>query len=141
MSHAPYKEYMPATNKEGWSKRVESLQKDVECTFGSLKKRFLAIKNPIRFADAKDVQAMFMTCCAIHNLLLARNKDNNITDEFHDDVSDNNDNNNNGDVGGNPFHYDNNMVYTLTKEEFQAQRNALVQHYLICAQNHSLELN
>ena len=51
----PYKEYMPATNKEGWSKRVESLRKDVECMFGSLKKQFLAIKNPIWFADAKDV--------------------------------------------------------------------------------------
>ena len=118
VSHVPYKEYMPATNKEEWSKRVKSLRKDVECTFGSLKKRFLAIKNPIRLADAKDVQAMFMTCCTIHNLLLAHDKDNNITDEFHDDVNGNN--NNNGDVGGNPFHYDNNMMYTSTKEEFQA---------------------
>ena len=82
---------------------------------------------------------MFMTCCAIHNLLLVHDKDNNITDEFHDDGNGND--NNEGDVGGNPFHYDNNMVYTSTKEEFQARRDALVQHYSICAQNHSLQLN
>ena len=82
---------------------------------------------------------MFMTCCAIHNLLLAHDKDNNITDKFHDDGTSNN--NNDSDVGGNHFHYDNNMVYTSTKEEFQARRDALVRHYSICAQDHSLELN
>ena len=49
-------------------------------------------------------------------------------------------NNKNSDVGGNPFHH-NNMVYMSTKEEFQERRDALVHHYSICAQNHSLELN
>ena len=36
----PYKEYEPTTNKEGWSKHVEGLWKDVEYTFGVLKNGF-----------------------------------------------------------------------------------------------------
>ena len=131
----PYKEYEPTTNKEGWSKHVEGLRKDVECTFGILKKRFQVLKNPIRLSQAKEIQKLFVTCCALNNRLLAHDKRNNTGDEL--------DNNNNADenILHNLFEPHANNVQTSSKAEFQARCNALVQHFSICAQNHSLQLN
>ena len=53
-----------------WSKRVESVRKDVECTFGILKKRFRILALPLMFPDAKTVERIFKTCCMLHNRLL-----------------------------------------------------------------------
>lgn len=58
------------TDLEAWSSRVETLCKDVECTFGILKKRFLFLKHPIRLHEPKDIENCFLTCCLIHNWLL-----------------------------------------------------------------------
>ena len=131
----PYKEYEPTTIKEGWSKHVEGLRKDVECTFGILKKRFQVLKNPIRLSQAKEIQKMFVTCCALNNRLLAHDKRNNTGDELdHDNNADEN-------VLHNPFEPHANNVQTSSKAEFQARRDALVNHYSICVNNRSLQLN
>ena len=52
-----------------WSKNLESVRKDVECTFGILKKRFLFLKNPIQHHFPEKIENAFVTCCALHNWL------------------------------------------------------------------------
>ena len=61
------------TNKETeirWSKWVESMRKDVECTFGILKGRWRILKTGIRTHDIDSVDKVWKTCCALHNWLL-----------------------------------------------------------------------
>ena len=57
-----------------WSKLLESVRKDVERTFGVMKKRFRILKVPILFRDAAVVQDIFLTCCVLHNMLLKFDK-------------------------------------------------------------------
>lgn len=65
----PYKHQAPGSSLESWSKRVESVRKDVECVFGSLKKRFLLLKHPIRLHCPHSIERAFVACCLLHNLL------------------------------------------------------------------------
>ena len=53
-----------------FSKLLESLRKDVECTFGVLKKRFKILKVPLLFRDVSFIEDLFITCCVLHNWLL-----------------------------------------------------------------------
>ena len=53
-----------------WSKWVEGIRKDVECTFGILKGRFRVLKNGIRVSGPGNTDRIWMTCCALHNFLL-----------------------------------------------------------------------
>jgi hypothetical protein len=53
-----------------WSRWVESVRKDVECTFGILKGRFRCLKLPIYYQDKDVIDSMFFTCCILHNILL-----------------------------------------------------------------------
>lgn len=53
-----------------YSKRLASVRKDVECTFGILKGRFRILKTPCLFHDKANVDNMFRTCCMLHNILL-----------------------------------------------------------------------
>ena len=52
-----------------WSEFIEAIRKDVECTFGILKCRFQILKG-IRFPEQNIIEATFVTCCIIHNMLL-----------------------------------------------------------------------
>ena len=59
-----------------WSEMVESLLKDVECTFGILKAIFAILKYGCRFTDMGVMDNIFKTCCTIYNQkLLARGGD------------------------------------------------------------------
>lgn len=49
---------------------LESLRKDVECTFGILKGRWRVLKTGVRLAGVHSADSIFMTCCALHNWLL-----------------------------------------------------------------------
>jgi hypothetical protein len=53
-----------------WSKWIESLCKDVECTFGILKGRWRILKTGIRVYGVEATDKIWMTCCAFHNWLL-----------------------------------------------------------------------
>ena len=55
-----------------WSEWVESMRKDVECTFGIMKKRWAILNEPIRLQGVKKADRIWKTCCALHNLLLIR---------------------------------------------------------------------
>lgn len=62
-----------------WSKRIESLRKDVECFFGALKMRFYLLNGNIRVQNEELVDNIFLTCCALHNQLLLLDK----MDDWH----------------------------------------------------------
>ncbi len=49
---------------------LESMRKDVECTFGILKGRWQILKTGIRLFGVKAADEVFLTCCALHNWLL-----------------------------------------------------------------------
>lgn len=53
-----------------WSKWVESMRKDVECTFGIMKGRWRILKTGIRVEGVEAVDKIWLTCCALHNWLL-----------------------------------------------------------------------
>jgi hypothetical protein len=53
-----------------WSEWMESMRKDVECTFRILKGRFRILKAGIRVKGVDAADKIWMTCCAIHNMLL-----------------------------------------------------------------------
>jgi hypothetical protein len=53
-----------------WSQWIESLRKDVECTFGILKGRWRILKTGIRLHGVEAADKVWRTCCALHNRLL-----------------------------------------------------------------------
>ena len=53
-----------------WSEWVESMRKDVECTFGILKGRWRVLKTGVRLQSTESVDKIWCTCCAFHNMLL-----------------------------------------------------------------------
>jgi hypothetical protein len=46
------------------------VRKDVECTFGILKKRWKALEYGIRFDDINVVERVFVSCFILHNMML-----------------------------------------------------------------------
>ena len=53
-----------------FSKWVESLRKDVECTFGTLKARFRVLKVGVRLHGISACDRIWATCCALHDMVL-----------------------------------------------------------------------
>jgi hypothetical protein len=59
-----------------WSCQMESVRKDIECTYGILKMRFTILRNPLQYhsRNATDFLAkmnnVVWSCCILHNLLL-----------------------------------------------------------------------
>ena len=53
-----------------WSKWLESMRKDVECVFGILKGRCRILKVGIRVHGIEATDNIWLTCCALHNMLL-----------------------------------------------------------------------
>ena len=53
-----------------FSQWLESLRKDVECAFGILKSRWRILKTGIRVHGIDKCDKVWLTCCALHNMLL-----------------------------------------------------------------------
>ena len=53
-----------------FSEWLESMRKDVECLFGIMKGRFFILRYGFRFYSITDCDNMWLTCCALHNMLL-----------------------------------------------------------------------
>lgn len=60
-----------SVSEQAWSKRLESVRKDVECTFGILKGRFRILKVPIEYHSHDKIDNVFFSCCILHNMLHA----------------------------------------------------------------------
>jgi hypothetical protein len=53
-----------------WSRWLESVRKDIECTFGILKGRFRILKVPCLLKSKEEVDNLFFNCCALHNEIM-----------------------------------------------------------------------
>lgn len=54
-----------------WSKRLESIRKDIECLFGRLKGRWRLFKGTILFDRREKIDNAWFTACILHNMLHA----------------------------------------------------------------------
>ena len=68
-TQAPGKNDLLLTEKR-LSQWIESFRKDVECVFGILKGRFRILKTGIRLEGLVAADNTWLTCCALHNILL-----------------------------------------------------------------------
>lgn len=53
-----------------FSEWLESMGKDVKYLFGIMKGRFTLLRYRFRFHSIANYDKMWLTCCALHNLLL-----------------------------------------------------------------------
>lgn len=53
-----------------WSEWVESVRKDVDCCFGTLKGRFRILRNGMLLQTRRATDQVLFTCCILHNLIL-----------------------------------------------------------------------
>ena len=72
---------------------VESIRKDVECTFGILKGRWRCLKCGLRLHSLMKSDNIWKTCCALHNMLLevdglADGWENGVQSEWETEVDD-----------------------------------------------------
>ncbi|CAN0160090.1 unnamed protein product [Ectocarpus sp. 4 AP-2014] len=65
----PPRKYPIDQNDLAFSKRLESVRKDVECFFGIVKGRFRILKLSIPYHKQEDIDNVFFTCCILHNML------------------------------------------------------------------------
>ena len=56
-------------DEQKWSRRIESVRKDVERTFGILKGRFEILRTQSRVHKVECMDNVWMTCCALHNII------------------------------------------------------------------------
>lgn len=62
---------MAETELEGqWSRKMESMRKDVEGTFGILKNRFRILKYGLRYPSQEACDNVVFACMILHNMLL-----------------------------------------------------------------------
>jgi hypothetical protein len=67
----PYSAGEPSNTLEGYfSTNLESIRKDVECTFGILKKIWHILNNGMMFRDIAVWEKIFVTCCCLHIFLI-----------------------------------------------------------------------
>ena len=141
-----------------WSKRLESVRKDIECVFGRLKIRYSILKNRLRLHYKADIDKVFRVCCILHNMLLVNDGWNEYINDssnwlFFSDLADDEIDNmfsrprNNNDVvisdddiraqinshGSNGVtfdgtNYSNNIVHSRSRDEL---RQLLVKHFEI----------
>jgi hypothetical protein len=57
-------------NEIMFSEWLESVRKDVECTFGMLKSRFRLLWNGVVYHYTQDIEMAMKTACILHNLIL-----------------------------------------------------------------------
>ena len=84
-----------------FSEWLESMRKDVECTFGILKLRFAILRYGTRINSIKKVDQIWLTCCALHNKLIFLDKG----DENWREYEDNNQSGNNSNQQNNTNSY------------------------------------
>jgi hypothetical protein len=59
------------TSLEGYfSTNLESIWKDVECTFGILKKCWRILNDELYYRDINTCDKIFVTCCCLNNFLI-----------------------------------------------------------------------
>jgi hypothetical protein len=66
----PYSKADNSTLEGYFSTNLESVRKDVECTFGILKKRWKVLNHGFKHCEIEQCKKIFIVCCVLHNFLL-----------------------------------------------------------------------
>jgi hypothetical protein len=66
----PYQYAHNASVKGYWSTNLESVRKDVECTFGIMKKRWRILEYGIHYRCIVTSEKIFVVCAILHNMLI-----------------------------------------------------------------------
>jgi hypothetical protein len=66
----PYQYAHNASVKGYWSMNLESVRKDVECTFGIMKKRWRILEYGIHYRCIETSEKIFVVCAILHNMLI-----------------------------------------------------------------------
>ena len=69
-SISPYTNADSASLEGYFSTNLESVRKDVECTFGILKKRWRVLNDGFYYRDINICEKIFVTCCCLNNFLV-----------------------------------------------------------------------
>ena len=75
---SPYANADCASLEGYFSTNLESVRKDVECTFGILKKRWRVLNDGFYYRDINTCEKIFVTCCCLNNFLLDLMERNNV---------------------------------------------------------------
>jgi len=62
-----------SADEKRWSEWLESVRKDIECTFGILKARFRLFDMPLRFHRFSDIEYAWKSACILHNMNITYN--------------------------------------------------------------------
>ena len=134
----PFTRINKSTPEGYFSTNIESVCKDVECTFGILKKRWKILYNGFQYRDIGTCKEIFVTCCCLHNYLLDMMESSNVrvgrgwslendgiwlSEQHNHTIEENND-----------------KTDRLLSTLFPQRRNLLVHHlYLFCKKGGKLE--
>ena len=66
----PYMAPTVASVEGYFSSNLESVRKDVKCTFGMLKKRWKILNNGLLYHNIKICENIFVTAICLHNMLV-----------------------------------------------------------------------
>ena len=66
----PYTHVDLASTEGYFSSNLESVRKDVKCTFGILKKQWRILHYGLHYRDIKKCEKIFVTCCCLHKFLV-----------------------------------------------------------------------
>ena len=70
ISISPYASADSGSIEGYFSTNLESIRKDVECTFGILKKRWRVLNDGLYYRDITICEKIFVTCCCLNNFLV-----------------------------------------------------------------------
>jgi hypothetical protein len=69
-SICPYSKVENSTLEGYFSSNLESIQKDVECTFGILKIQWQILNDGLNYCDIRTCESIFNACCCLNNFML-----------------------------------------------------------------------
>ncbi len=70
MSICPYAGVENSSVEGYFSTNLESVQKDVECMLGILKKQWQTLNIGLHYCDIRTCERVFNACCCLHNFML-----------------------------------------------------------------------
>ena len=121
---------------EGYlSTNLESVRKDVECTFGILKKRWQVLNDGLHYCDIRTCERIFNACCCLHNFMLDQMERNRVRVGRG------------APIGTDGVWLDGNTVATeatdvMQSMQFAKRRSLLAKHlYVLCKHGPILDIN
>ncbi len=69
-SICPYGSVENSSLEEYFLSNLESIQKEIECTFGILKKRWQILNDGLNYCDVQTCKRIFNACCCLNNFML-----------------------------------------------------------------------